>query len=145
MTIHIINVSVFVKYFFLRMTYPSSYGFLSCTYLYKWQSILFLYGFLSCTCLYELLYIFLWLFVMHIFLRITIHILFVLVFVVLIFVRMTLHIIMGSLSCTSLYEWIFCSQFLSRAFMLKGNSHFLGVFSSNVSVSKCAQCSPTCE
>ena len=49
----------------------------------------------------------------------------------------------GFSSCTSLYEWLFCSQFLSNAFLLNRNSEFLGAFSSNVSVSPCAQCSLT--
>ena len=63
-----------------------------------------------------------------------------------IYVRMSIHI---------LFEWVsvmhisvriaICSQFLSNAFLLNGNSEFLGVFTSNVSVSPCVQCSPTRE
>ena len=92
------------------------YGFLSCTFMYKWLSIfllvfvmhiflqstihiLFFMG--SCTSLYLWLSIFLWVFVMHIFLQMTIHIIFVLVFV--------MH--------KNLYEWLFCSQYLSNAFL----------------------------
>ena len=46
--------------------YPYSYGFSSCTFLYKWQSIFFLYGFSSCKFLYEWLSVFIWVFVMNI-------------------------------------------------------------------------------
>ena len=103
-----------------------------------------------------------WFFVMHIYVRMTIHILFEWVFVMRISVPMTIHFFMGfrhAHFCTNDYPfhcvWIFvmrisvrrtiCSQFISNAFLLNGNSEFLGVFSSNVSVSLCVQCSSTRE
>ena len=121
-------------------------GFLSCTFLYKWLSIPFWMGF-----------------VMHISLRMTIHTLFEFVFVVHISVRMTNHILFcigfrHAHFCTNDYLYSFgfsvmytfiritiWSQFLSNAFLLNGNSEFLCIFSSNVSVSPCVQCSSTRE
>ena len=127
MTLHIFIVCFLVMQIFVRQTMSIlicvrhahlctnnsqySYGFLSCTSLYKWLSLLLLYGFSSCTSLYVWIYIFLCVFVMHIFVRMTIHILFIRFFFTHIFVRMTIPIIMGSRHahlCTNDYPYCFC-------------------------------------
>ena len=130
--------------------YPYSYGFSSCTSLYEWLFISLCLVFCHahfCT--------------NHISVWMTSHILMSL---------QHAHLCTNDYSyifclcfyhahfCTNDYPYSFgffvmyifvrmniCSQFLSNAFLLNDNSEFLGIFSSNVSVSPCAQCSPTLE
>ena len=142
--------------------YPYSYGFSSCTFLYEWLSIFiwaivmhisvrmtthlifesvvvmhssvrmtihfYVCGFSSCIFLYE------WL---SIFMRFSL--------CTFLYERLSIFFLNRFSSCTFLCEWLSLYQFLSNAFLYNGNSEFLGVFISNVSVSPCAQCSPTHE
>ena len=148
MTIQIFFEDV-VMHISVRMTIHILLGFHHahlCTNEYPYY-----FRFPSCTSLYEWLSILLWAFVMHI------------------FIRMTVHIIMGfchAYLCTNDY---FVSNFFPMCFCKTGiflclldflaginrwgrapwclSSHgeFLGVFSSNVSVSPSTQRSPTRE
>ena len=121
MTIHIILVWVFVMYISVRMTIHNLMGFRHahlCTYDYPFPCV--------------------GVFVMHISVRMT-----------------TISFWMGfrhAHFCVNDFRYSFgfsfvmyinvrmtiCSQFLSNAFLLNGNSEFLGVYSSNVLVSPCA-------
>ena len=146
MTIHISFWMGFCHAYSCTNDYSYSYGFLSWTWFYEWISILFLNGFCHAhfsTNDYPFFCV--WVYAMHISVQMTIHIIFVRVFVLNIYVWMTIPILLGFSSCTWLYKWIFCSKLFSNAFLLNRNSEFLGVFSLNVSVLPCAQCSPTRE
>ena len=126
--------------------YPYTYGF----------SVFIMHTFLQMT-----IHIFVSVFVMYIFLRMTILMLFVLIFVMHIFLQMTIHAFMGfrnSHLCTNDYPYSYGFFVMAiflwmsilfpifyNASLLNWNSEFLGVFSSNFSVSPCTKCSPTHE
>ena len=137
---------VFVMHICVRMTINFFlYGFSSCTFMYEWLSIFFLYRFLSCIFLYEWLSIFLGVFVMHICVQMTIHIIFVWFFVVHNFFTNDYPYSFGFIVMYIFVQMTICYQFLSNSCLLNRNSELLGVFSSNVSVSPCAQSSQTLE
>ena len=162
MTIHILFVlvsSCTFAYIFIYVLMVSS----SCTFLYEWPSTFFGIWCSSCTFLYEWLSnIFLyWVFVMFISVWMTFQILMGLRHAHLCTNDYPYSICIGfrlAHICTIDYPYSFgtfvmyiyvlkkiCSQFLFKAFLLNGNREFLGVFSSNSSVSLCAQCSSTLE
>ena len=130
-------------------------GFSSCTFLYKWLSIFLCMGVRHAHfCTNDYPFHCVWVFVMHVSVRMTIHF-FVHGFCLAHFCTNYYPYSYVFSSFKFLYEWLsifflnwflvmyifvrmtICSQFLSNAFLLNGNSEFLGIFSSNVSVSPC--------